>query len=102
MLLKLVLLRYDTMFMGMFFQNYDPRVEYFNGILHRISDTGITNGLFGRALPYINMKSSIQVKEEALILQHFIIPLLVCLAGLLIGLSTFAAERSNKIILIRG
>ncbi len=83
------------MFMGMFFQNYDPRVEYLDIVIQRIFDTGIMNSLFRKALPHINMKGSIQVKEEALILQHFVIPLFVCLAGLLMGFFIFAAERST-------
>lgn len=84
------------MYMGMFFQSYDPRVDYFDYVIRMITDTGIVNGLFSKALPYADMKNYVKVEEEALILEHFAIPLIVCLAGLLLGAIMFTIEKVNK------
>ncbi len=79
--------------MGMFFQEYDPRVGYFDSVIHRITDTGIIDRLFRKALPFTDIKDSIKVEEEALILEHFAIPPIVCLAGLAIGVIILLAEK---------
>ncbi len=80
------------MYSSMFFQKYDPRARYFDDMINQMKDAGITNHLLSRALPYRDMRTSIDFKEEKLILQHLLIPLVVFGCSLLAGSIMFTLE----------
>ncbi len=78
--------------MGMLFQSFDPRVQYFDAVIQQITDTGIIDGYFRKALPYANLIYQENVEEHPLILEHFAISMIVCLVGLFLGGLVFATE----------
>ncbi len=81
---------------GMFFQKYNPKASYFNDLIELMKDTGITNYFLRRALPYQDMKEHIQFKEEKLVMEHFYLPLLFLLVGLVAGITAFLFEKHKE------
>ncbi len=81
---------------GMFFQKYNPKASYFNDLIELMRDTGITDYFLRRALPYQDMKEHIQVKEEKLVMEHFYLPLIFLLVGLVTGIAAFVVEKTKN------
>ncbi len=81
---------------GMFFQKYNPKAGYFNDLIELMRDTGITDYFLRRALPYLDMKEHVQFKEEKLVMEHFYLPLIFLLVGLVAGIAAFLIEKPKK------
>ncbi len=79
----------------MFFQKYNPKASYFNNLIELMKDTGITDYILRRALPYQEMKEHIQFKEEKLIMEHFYLPLIFLLVGQVAGIIAFLFEKKK-------
>ncbi len=80
--------------MGLFFAKYDPRVEYFDVIIDRMTDGGVTDCLFRKALPFAGLKYREDDKERPLILQHFAISLFAAAGGVVLAGVALAVEMS--------
>ncbi len=74
---------------GMVFQTSDPRPKYFDPIIRQIQDTGITDFYFQRHMPPKGMKDTNDIPEEPILLGHIFIPLVYCIASLLLALVIF-------------
>ncbi len=76
----------------MLFQKYDPRAEYFDPVLDRIRDGGLMDSFFSKWRPLKNMREDTEVKNRPLVIEHFFIPGMMTVAGVVMAAVAFAVE----------
>ncbi len=74
------------------FQTSDPRPKYFDPIIRRIQDTGITDFYFKRHMPPRGMKNKADEPNEPIVLDHLFIPLVYCVSSSFLAIAIFIWE----------
>ncbi len=77
----------------MVFQKYDPRIQYFNTVIDIARDCGLVDYFFGKEMPPKNLKEPMSKKENALVLEHFQLPLIISAASITVALVIFICEK---------
>ncbi len=78
---------------AMLFKRYDPRVSYFDSVIMRMTDSGVKDYLFRRALPFRDMKDAAPpIMEEKMYLELFILVFAIASVGIASGIVAFAVE----------
>ncbi len=81
----------------MFFQKHDPRATYFDGLIQLMTECGIKDYLYRRALPYQDMKDHKENKNERLKIEHFYLVLFAGTVGGLLASIAFIVEKRSVI-----
>ncbi len=76
----------------MLFQKYDPRIEYFNQVIDTARDNGLIDHYLGKDMPAKNMKEAVIISNDALVLEHLLLPLILSTTGLLVAQLAFGLE----------
>ncbi len=77
---------------GILFKNGDIRVQYLDGLVTMMRDAGILEHFFDKWRSAQNMKEHVEIVEEALVLEHLLIPIIVWSVALVLSGSVFARE----------
>ncbi len=85
--------------MGLLFNRHDPRSDFFNPVINRMTDSGLTDKIFrnatlsaARSLNLRDGSSSGNKSDEPLILEHFYIPMWYFSAGIALAVLAWIAE----------
>ncbi len=78
---------------AMLLSRFNPRVSYFNDIIHLMRDNGIYEYILRRYLPYKDIKEAMSYKEEKLTAEHLLIPNIVLIVGMLSATMLHIAEK---------
>ncbi len=76
----------------MFFRRYDQSAIYFDHVISWLTDTGLTDYFHKRHIAHDDIKEQVDVEEEELMLEHFLLPLVFGLTGLTIAALVLAWE----------
>ncbi len=76
----------------MFFRRYDSRARYFDYVIDWLKDTGLMDFFHKRYMLFENIKEHVEVEEEKLVLEHFLVPTVFGATGLLLGAVALAVE----------
>ncbi len=76
----------------MYFQNYDFRVQYFDDMIDKIRDTGVIDYFFNKWQSPKNMKDRVELADEPLVIEHFLLSTIIWSVGLGLSLVLFSRE----------
>ncbi len=82
---------------AMFFQKHDPRATYFDSLIQLITECGIKDYLYRRALLYRDMKDHKENTNERLMIEHFYLVLIALTVGGLMAIAAFMVELQSVI-----
>ncbi len=82
--------------MGMLFKKADYREQYFNEMIPKMYDSGLIDHTINKWKSPKGMNEKIILREEALVLEHLILPLIFLCGGICFSVVMFVAELGEK------
>ncbi len=83
--------------MGILFKRGDFRTRYLNPTITKIRDAGLIEQFMNKWRPYKGLKDKVKITEEALVMEHLVLPLGIWSGGFTLALILFAGEKLGKI-----
>ncbi len=88
--------RYVSWSHSMIFQKTDPRVRYFDLVIDVARDAGLVEHYFAKWTAPKNMRPNVDVREVALVAEHFFLPCFVGGCTMTLAMIVFLVELHMK------
>ncbi len=79
--------------MSFMYRKHDPLMSYFDRVISILHQAGIVDKFFRSWMPHEGMKENVIEAEKKLTAEHFLIPCIVAIGGILVSLLSLAVEK---------